>query len=81
MTQETQTYNLLVRFPADMKDAMRSGADADVRSVNGLIVTAVRRYLESVQAGKVSHFATSAGSAERTPLAERAGSEVGATRD
>ena len=48
MAQDTQTYVFNVRFPADMQEQMQDAAKADVRSVNSLIVTAVRRYLAEV---------------------------------
>lgn len=57
MAQDTQTYNLLVRFPENMREAMREAARADERSVNWLIVAAVRRYLENVQVDRRSRFA------------------------
>ena len=46
MTQETQTYSTNVRFPGEMKEDMQRVAEAEIRSVNGLIVLAVQRYLQ-----------------------------------
>ena len=44
MTQETYSTN--VRFPGEMKEDMQRVAEAEIRSVNGLIVRAVQLYLE-----------------------------------
>lgn len=44
MAQETYSTN--VRFPGDMKEDMQRVAEAEIRSVNGLIVRAVQLYLE-----------------------------------
>ena len=41
-----KTYSTNVRFPGDMKEQMHQVAEAEIRSVNGLIVLAVQRYLE-----------------------------------
>lgn len=39
-------YSTNVRFPGEMKENMQRVAEAEIRSVNGLIVLAVQRYLE-----------------------------------
>jgi hypothetical protein len=46
MAQDTQTYVYNTRFPADMQEQMQQVAEAEIRSVNGLIVRAVQLYLE-----------------------------------
>ena len=41
-----ETYSTNVRFPGEMKEDMQRVAEAEIRSVNGLIVRAVQLYLE-----------------------------------
>lgn len=44
MAQEIYSTN--VRFPGEMKEDMQRVAEAEIRSVNGLIVRAVQQYLD-----------------------------------
>ena len=46
MAQDTQTYDYNVRFPADMEEKLKEAAAEEFRSVNGLIVAAVKRHLQ-----------------------------------
>lgn len=38
-------YNLLVRFPDELQEPLTTAAHAEDRSINRLVVVAVRRYL------------------------------------
>jgi predicted HicB family RNase H-like nuclease len=46
MAQDIETYSTNVRFPGEMKEDMQRVAAAEFRSLNGLIIVAVTRYLE-----------------------------------
>ena len=45
MTKGKQMYNLLVRFPDELQEPLTTAAHAEDRSINRLVVVAVRRYL------------------------------------
>lgn len=47
MATQDSTYSTNVRFPLEMKEDMQRVAEAEIRSVNGLIVRAVQLYLEN----------------------------------
>lgn len=40
-------YNLIVRFPDEMQDALTAASKREERSINWLVVASVRRYLET----------------------------------
>jgi hypothetical protein len=45
MTKGKQMYKLIVRFPDEMQEPLTAAANQTDRSINRLVVAAVRRYL------------------------------------
>lgn len=64
MTNKNETYSLNVRFPRSLQGQMQTAAKIEGRSINGLIVTAVRHHLglETALADRLSHPAATASS-------------------
>jgi hypothetical protein len=47
MEKRSKTVMLTLRIPADLRSALRTAAKGDHRSVNGLVVSLLRRVLQA----------------------------------